>query len=82
MTLNPHLKIERYPLPRIEDIFSKLHGGQEFTKLDLSMVYQQIELGEEFRKYTTLSTSKDLFQYTRLIYGLASAVMWYFWMIF
>lgn len=73
VTLNPHLHVEQYPLPRIEEIFSKLYGGEEFTKLDLSMAYQQIELEDESRKYTTISTSKGLFQYTRLIYGLASA---------
>lgn len=28
---------ENYALPRIEEIFSKLHGGVEFTKFDLSM---------------------------------------------
>lgn len=73
VTLNPHLNIERYPLPRVEEIFAKLHGGAEFVKLDLSTAYQQIALDKESRKLTTISTSKGLFQYTRLIYGLASA---------
>ncbi|XP_065361993.1 uncharacterized protein LOC135955568 [Calliphora vicina] len=73
VTLNKCIHVEKYPLPRIEEIFSKLHGGEEFTKLDLSMAYQQIELDQDSRKYTTISTSKGLFQYTRLIYGLASA---------
>lgn len=61
VTLNPHLMIEKYPLRRIEKI-SKLHGREEFTKLDLSMAYQQIELDEESRKFTTISTSKGLFE--------------------
>ena len=67
------MNVEKYPLPRIEDIFSRLHGGEEFTKLHLSMAHQQVTLSQESRKYTTISTSKSLFQYTRLIYGLASA---------
>lgn len=61
VTLNPFLMVEKYPLPRIEEIFAKLHGGVEFTKLDLSMAYQQIELDEGSREYTTISTSKGLF---------------------
>ncbi|XP_036348039.1 uncharacterized protein K02A2.6-like [Rhagoletis pomonella] len=73
VTLNPHLKVEKYPLPRIEDLFSKLYGGEEFTKLDLSMAYQQIELKPSSRPLTTISTCKGLYQYKRLIYGLASA---------
>lgn len=48
VTLNPHLKVEKNPLPRIEDLFSKLHGGKEFAKIDLSMAYQQIELKRSF----------------------------------
>ncbi|XP_036343688.1 uncharacterized protein K02A2.6-like, partial [Rhagoletis pomonella] len=73
VTLNPQLMVDKYPLPRIEDIFAKLHGGEEFTKLDLTMAYQQIPLDEVSKKLTTISTPKGLFQYTRLIYGLASA---------
>ena len=61
VTLNPHLNVEKYSLPRTKDIFSKLHGGEEFTKLDLSMAYQQVTLSQESRKYTTISTSKGLF---------------------
>lgn len=73
VTVNPSLNVDKYPLPRIEELFAKLHGGEEFSKLDLSMAYQQIELNDESKKFTTISTSKGLFQYTRLIYGLASA---------
>ena len=33
-TVNPQLKTEEYPLPRIEDIFAKLVGNQRFTKIN------------------------------------------------
>lgn len=69
-TLNPHLKVEQYPLPRIEELFARLHGGQEFSKIDLSMAYQQLVLDKASRKLTTISTTKGLFQYTRLVFGL------------
>ncbi|XP_055913663.1 uncharacterized protein LOC129947217 [Eupeodes corollae] len=73
ITVNPQLLIDKYPLPRIEELFAQLHGGEEFTKLDLSMAYQQLVLDDESRKLTTISTTKGLFRYTRLVYGLASA---------
>lgn len=73
VTINPHLKIDQYPLPRIQDLFSKLQGGKQFTKLDLSQAYQQVELDEESSRLTTISTHKGLFRYTRLPFGVACA---------
>ena len=31
VTINPHLKIDLHPLPRAEELFSKLAGGEKFT---------------------------------------------------
>ena len=49
ITVNPQLQTEEYPLPRIEDIFAKLAGGQKFTKIDLRQAYHQMEVEEESR---------------------------------
>jgi hypothetical protein len=72
-TVNAASKQDKYPLPRIEDIFSRLEGGTTFSKLDLSSAFQQIPLNKDSRKYTTINTSKGLFQYTRLPFGICSA---------
>ena len=45
-TLNQASKVDRYPIPKLEDLFAKLAGGKSFTKLDMSQVYQQIQLDE------------------------------------
>lgn len=73
VTLNSFLKVEHYPMPRIEELFAKLSGGKEFTKIDLSQAYQQISLDKESWKYTTISTHRGLFSYTRLPFGIACA---------
>lgn len=72
-TLNTQLLVEKYPLPRIEELFSKLHGGQQFSKLDLSGAYNQLLLSKESQMLTCINTHKGLYKYSRLVFGLSSA---------
>ena len=66
VTLNEVSKLDNYPIPKTEDLLAQLGGGVQFTKLDLSQAYQQLELEEESKKYTTINTHKGLFEYNRL----------------
>ena len=50
-----------------------MRGGVCFSKIDLSKAYQQVCLDEDSKKLTTISTSKGLFSYNRLCYGVSSA---------
>ena len=73
-TLRPvHTKLDRYPIPKVEDLFANLSGGRTFTKIDLSQAYQQIPMEEESQKYVVINTHKGLFKYTRLLFGVSSA---------
>ena len=49
-----------------------MSGGLHFTKLDLSHAYLQLELEEESKKFTTVNTTKGLFQYNHLSFSIAS----------
>lgn len=40
LTVNKVPALDRYPIPKVEDLFSTLSGGTAFTKLDLSQAYQ------------------------------------------
>ena len=73
VTINQLLNVDQYPLLNPIDLLATLSGGQRFTKLDLSQVYQQMVLEESSCTYVTISTSLGLFQYTRLPFGVASA---------
>ncbi|KAF8790114.1 hypothetical protein HNY73_005187 [Argiope bruennichi] len=73
VTINPGLKIEQYPLPRIEDIFAELSGGEFFTKIDLSEAYLQMLVDERDRHLLMINTHKVLFRYKRMNYGIALA---------
>lgn len=70
VTLNQNLKMERYVLPRIEDLFEKLSGGVIFSKIDLTSAYQQILLDKSSQELTTISTHMGLFKYIRCPYGI------------
>ncbi|XP_037398305.1 uncharacterized protein K02A2.6-like [Pygocentrus nattereri] len=73
LTVNRASRVDQYPIPKVEDLFAQLNGGQHFTKLDMSHAYQQVVLEEESRKYVTINTHKGLYTYTRLPFGAASS---------
>ena len=73
VTVNPVLMVDKYPLPKPEDLMTHLAGGLKFSKLDLSQAYLQIVLDQESRKYVTINTQKGLYRYTRVPFGIASA---------
>ena len=73
VTVNPVSKLDKYPIPKIDDLFAKLSKRKYFSKLDLSRAYQQLPLDEESRKYVVINTHRGLFRYTRLPFGISSA---------
>lgn len=72
LTINPHMVINKYPLPQINDIFAKLQGGEYFTQLDLSHAYMQFAVDESCREYLTIITHTGLLRYTKMGEGVAS----------
>ena len=66
-------KLDRYPIPKVSDLFAQLGKRKFFLKLDLNNAYQQVPLEEESKKYITINTHMGLFTYTRLPFGIAWA---------
>ena len=73
LTVNRYALIDRYPLPKIEDLYATLAGGEKFSKLDLSHAYSQVELDEHSQDLTTISTHIGLYKYKRLPFGINAA---------
>lgn len=71
VTINPKLKRDHYPLPRIEELFAVLSGGKEFTKIDLTNAYQQTILTEDSQPCTAITTHIGTFVYRRTPFGLS-----------
>ena len=64
---------ERYPIPTVEEILRDLTGACVFSKVDLRWGYDQTELDEQSKKYTTFATQTGLYRYKRLMFGVSAS---------
>jgi hypothetical protein len=72
-TLNDVTVKNKYPLPRIEDLFDQMRGARVFSKIDLRSGYHQMKIRPSDIPKTDFSTQYGLYEFTVMSFGLTNA---------
>ncbi|GJT00890.1 putative reverse transcriptase domain-containing protein [Tanacetum coccineum] len=64
----------RYPLPRINDLFNQLQGSSVYLKIDLRSGYHQLIVREEDILKTAFGTSYGHYEFQVMPFGLTNAL--------
>ncbi|CAH2088405.1 unnamed protein product [Euphydryas editha] len=64
---------ENHPLPCMDSLLPKIKKAKYFSKLDIKNAFHQVEIHPNSRYLTTFITSKGLYQYKRLMFGITCA---------
>jgi hypothetical protein len=70
----------KYPLPRVEDLFDQMKGSSAFSEIDLRSGYHHLKIGESDIRKTALHTRYGLYEYIVISFGLTNAPTYFMYL--
>ena len=71
----------KYPLPRIDDLFDQLRGACVFSKIDLRSSYHPLKIHATKIPKIAFTTRYGLYEYTVMSFGLTNAPAYFMYLM-
>ena len=71
----------KYPLPKIEDLFDQLNGAKVFSKIDLRSGYYQLKIRPQDISKTAFVTRYGMYEYTVMSFGSTNAPAYFMYLM-
>jgi hypothetical protein len=80
-SLNEITMKNKYPLPRIEDLFDQMRGAKVFSKIDLRSGYHQLKILMEDIPKIAFTSRYGMYEFTVMSFGLTNAPAYFMYLV-